>query len=335
MRHMIMHRIPAFVFATMLTAALPAHGATLRTLTTLSAPTVRLSDLFDDAGPNAALVLGPGPVPGARIVVEAPQLAAIARQFGVDWHPASSADHAVLDRPGRPLAREDVIAALRAALTGAGAPADADIQLPGFTAPLVAPEAHPQTVVEQLAYDADSGRFTGMLEVVGKGMPSVAMRLAGSLTAMIEVPVPFHNLPAGSVIDPDDLHIARVRADLAKGEVLASAAQAVGLAAKHELNAGQPVPLSALVRPMAVHGGAPVAMELQEAGINLIAEGQALGSGSIGERIRVLNPSSHAVVEADVIGPGRVRVTPGSLPLEQPGGRAVQVSSAGEGVIIQ
>ena len=72
-------------------------AATLRTMTSLHAPTVRLSDLFDDAGDKANLVLGPGPAAGARIVVEAPQLAAIARQFGVDWRPASSADRAVLD----------------------------------------------------------------------------------------------------------------------------------------------------------------------------------------------------------------------------------------------
>ena len=54
-------------------------------------------------GPKPTRVLGPGPAPGGRIVVEAAQLAAIARQFGVDWRPASPADRAVLDRPGRML----------------------------------------------------------------------------------------------------------------------------------------------------------------------------------------------------------------------------------------
>ena len=36
--------------------------------------------------------------------------------------------------------------------------------------------------------------------------------------------------------------------------------------------------------------------------------------GAIGERIRVLNPTSHAVVEAEVIGPDRVRVAPSAVP---------------------
>jgi hypothetical protein len=57
-----------------------ADAATLRTMTTLHAPVVRLSDLFDDAGAGADRVLGPGPGAGGRIVVEAAQLGAIARR---------------------------------------------------------------------------------------------------------------------------------------------------------------------------------------------------------------------------------------------------------------
>jgi len=83
----------------------PAPAATLRTMTTLSAPVVLMSDLFDEAGAAASRVLGPAPPPGEHIVVEAPQLAAIARQFGVDWRPSSPADRAVLDRPGKLLPR--------------------------------------------------------------------------------------------------------------------------------------------------------------------------------------------------------------------------------------
>src|ERR1700746_2757529 len=106
-----MIRLPFATLAICLVGA-TAQSATLRTVTTLHAPTVRLSDLFEDAGANADRVLGPGPGAGGRIVVEAAQLGAIARQFGVDWRPASSADRAVLDRAGRPLGRVGVLEAL-------------------------------------------------------------------------------------------------------------------------------------------------------------------------------------------------------------------------------
>src|ERR1700686_3996520 len=102
----------------------PAQGASLKTVVTLQGPRVFLRDLFDDAGANAARVLGPGPGPGGRIVVEARQLKAIAIQYGVDWLPVSSADRAVLEWPGRPLKREEALAAVRSALVARGAAPD-------------------------------------------------------------------------------------------------------------------------------------------------------------------------------------------------------------------
>src|SRR6516164_5236498 len=144
-----MTRLPLALLALCL-GGVHAEAATLRTVTTLHAPVVRLSDLFDDAGANSDRVLGPGPGAGGRIVVEAAQLGAIARQFGVDWRPVSSADRAVLDRPGRPLRRDDVLDAVRSALIAGGASSDCDVELAGFTPPLVPLEADPRPVVSDL-----------------------------------------------------------------------------------------------------------------------------------------------------------------------------------------
>jgi flagellar basal body P-ring formation protein FlgA len=312
------------------TALAPAaNAATLRAMTTLDAPVVRISDLFDDAGPGAGRVLGSAPAPGNRIVVEAPQLAAIARQFGLDWRPASAGDRAVLDRPGQLLPREEVMAALRAALHDVGAPDDAEIDLPGFAAPMVAMEAHPRSMIEQLDYDGASGRFTALLSVTGEGMAMQRMRLSGTLQEMTELPVPVRRLKPGSVIQPDDLHMLRMRAGPARGDVARLPEQAVGLAVRRMAMPGQPLALGDLVRPAAVQKGAWVSMQLAAPGLTLVAQGQALQEGALGERIRVLNPSSRAVVEADIVAPGRVRVAPGSVPVPQPGAGRYNTAAAG------
>jgi flagella basal body P-ring formation protein FlgA len=319
-----MHRIlaPGLISATLL--ASPTFAASLRPLTTLAAPVVRLSDLFDDAGPDAARVLGTAPAPGSRIVVEAAQLAAIARQFGVDWRPSSPADRAVLDRPGKPLPREPVLAALREALTTAGAPADAEIDLPGFSTPLVPPETRPQLEIEEFAFDADTGRFNGTLAISAESMPLLRVHLGGSVQEMVEVPVPVRRLLMGSVIRSDDLQMMRVRANLVRGEVARSPAQAVGLAVRRQVMPGQPLLLSELGRLAAVQKGAHVAMQLQAPGLTLLAQGQALESGGIGDTIRVLNPTSRAVVEAEVVAADRVRVAPGTVPVEPTGAPPAQ-----------
>lgn len=286
----------------------------LRTVTTLHAPVVRLSDLFDDAGANADRVLGPGPGAGGRIVVEAAQLAAIARQFGVDWRPASSADRAVLDRPGRPLRRDDVLDAVRSALIAGGASADCDIELAGFTPPLVPDESEPRPLVSDLDYDANAGRFGAVLSVVGKGMEPVHMRVTGRVDDTVDLPVATTRLVTGSVLRTQDMHVARVHVGVLRGEVVHRVGDAIGMQVKRQIAAGQPLEVGALMRPALVQKGATVLMVLDSPGIALTAQGQAMEAGAIGERIRLLNPVSRAVVEAEVIGPGRVRVTPTGLP---------------------
>jgi flagella basal body P-ring formation protein FlgA len=315
------------LLAALLQAPPPALGATLRPTTTLTAGVVRLSDLFDDAGPDAARVLGPAPAPGERIVVEARQLAAIARQFGVDWRPASAGARIVLDRPGRPLDRAAVLAALRRALGDAGAPEDADIDLPGFAAPLVAEGAEPALAVEQLAYQEGAGHFTAQLIATGDGMPPLRLRIAGRLREMVTLPVPTRQLPAGSRLRPGDLRLARVPASLAQGDMLRDAAEAAGLVLRHAARPGQPLRRAELERPEAVSKGARVAMRVQAPGLLLLAQGEALQGGAIGARIPVLNPASRAVLEAEITGPGQVRVTAGSTPITPPGGGGGYYSS--------
>jgi flagella basal body P-ring formation protein FlgA len=309
-----MKRLPLALMA--LCAGL-AHGeaATLRPNTTLHASTVRLSDLFDGVDGKADRVLGPGPGAGGRIVVEAAQLGAIARQFGVDWRPASSADRAVLERLGRPLRRDDVMDAIRSALVATGASPDCDVDVAGFTPPLVPVEAEPRPVVSDLDYDAAAGRFSALLSVTGEGMELLHLRIDGRVDDTIEVPVAATRLLAGGVLRPEDVRMARVRTTMIRGEILRTAGDAVGMQTRRQISAGQPLFTNELTHPSIVVKGANVLMVLDSAGIALTAQGQAMESGAIGERIRVLNPSSHAVVEAEVIGPDRVRVAPSAAPM--------------------
>ncbi len=256
------------------------------------------------------------PAPGERIVVEARQLAAIARMFGVAWQPVSPGDTAVLERPGRALPREAILAALRPALAGAGAPAaDLDVALPGFTAPMVPAKAHPEVSVEQLDYDAATGRFSASVLVTADGMRPLRLPLSGHAEAMLRLCVPAQHLPAGSVVREVDLVTVRVRADALRGEVAHDAAQLVGMTLRHAAPAGQPVPLGDLERPGTIEKGTPVLLQVQLGGLSATTQVVALATGAPGERIPVLNPLSHMIVQGEVLASGVVAVTPASLPV--------------------
>lgn len=311
---------PILLSAALLAATLPAHAATLRPMTILHASTVRLSDLFDGAGHDAGRVLGPGPAPGQRIVVEARQLAAIAREFAVDWRPDSPGERAVLTRPGRPLGRAKTVAALTAALASAGAPADAEIDIAAFDPPMVPADGTVAATVTQLDYDAASGRFTAQLGLAGGGMDGTAWRVSGRAEPMVAVAVAATRLLPGTILSAADLRLARVPAARVPAGAARTIADAVGRQLRIQAAPGTPLPLSDLVQPKLVQRDGRVLMVAEAPGLSLTATGRALESGSAGEHIRVLNPASKAVVDAVVIGEGRVRIDPTAPPLTPAGG---------------
>jgi flagella basal body P-ring formation protein FlgA len=296
-------------------AADPASGAVLRRMTTLQGPQVYLRDLFEDAGANADRVLGPGPGPGGRIVVESRQLKAIARQFEVDWQPASGNDRAMLEWPGRPMKREDALAAVRTALVAQGAAPDCDVEIPGFNPPIVPLLGEFKPVVTRLDYDRDMGRFVAFLTVTGDGTEPISVRVSGEVSDVVEIPVTVIRLSAGAIAGPDDVRMARVHVASVHGEVAREMTNVVGMQLKQQIPAGVPIPVAELTQPTQVTRGEPVRLQLQVGGLSLSGQGTALESGAIGEQIRVRNISSQAVLEAEVLAPGVVRVVPGSAPI--------------------
>jgi flagella basal body P-ring formation protein FlgA len=293
----------------------PADAASLRPVTTLQGPHVYLRDLFDDAGVNAGRLLGPGPGPGGRIVVEARQLKAIAIQYDVDWRPISGADRAVLEWPGRPLKREEAVEAVRAVVVARGAAPDCDVEIPGFNPPIIPLTGTSPPSITQLDYDPDQGRFAATLSVTGDGFDVIAMRIAGQISDVVILPVPVTRIAAGAIPGRDDVRMARIHTALVHAEVARDPAMIIGMQVRRQLPAGAPIALADLMLPTQINRGDPIRLQLQVGALWLTGQGVALESGASGERIRVRNISSQAVLEAEVAGPGVVRVVPGTAPI--------------------
>jgi flagella basal body P-ring formation protein FlgA len=305
-------RILVFAFAVV--ASFQAHAATLRNMTTLHGPTVYLRDLFDDAGTNAGRILGPGPGPGGRIIVGAAQLNAIALEYDVAWRSVSRADRAVLEWPGRPLQKEDAIEAMRSAIAAGNTDDDTDIDLPGFTPPIVPMDVTPVSTVSQLDYDTGTGRFTAVLTVTADGMNPIDSVISGRVQKMVEEPVAVTQLLPETVLGRHDVRVARVPMASSQSGFVQSVDQIVGMQLRRPVSAGQPLSLANLTPPALVRRGSTVQIELLSAGLSVTGQVVAIDAGADGERIRVQNITSHAFLFAQVVGPGQVRVTPDAPP---------------------
>jgi flagella basal body P-ring formation protein FlgA len=285
-----------------------AESPTLRPFVTLEEAVVRLEDLFEGLGERGATPLGPAPAPGQRLVVEGPQLLAIARRNGIDWNPSGGAERVVLDRPGRALGREEVLDALREALRPRGLEEDAELELQAFHPPLVPPAAFPQIMVEQLTYDAHTQRFAAGLAITAEGMAAQRIRLAGRAVTTLPVVLAVRRMAVGDVVRSQDVRLVRMPANRMRPGAAESLDQAVGQALRRPAAAGQPLMVASLAEPLVVERGSTVTMQYETPGLTVTATGRAMEGAARGAVLPVMNLSSRIVVEARAIGPGRVRV---------------------------
>ena len=187
--------------------------AAARPLVVVEDATLRLGDVFAGAGPNAGLAIGASPLPGRRLVLEMPQLAALARAHGLVWRPLSPRERVVVERPGRAVPREEIEAALQADLVRLGMEPTAELELGPLLPPMVPPAAIVQVTTEGISFDPASGRFAATLVVMADGMATLRQRLGGHAAPTLPALIATRRLPIGHIVGPGDLREVRLRAE--------------------------------------------------------------------------------------------------------------------------
>ena len=292
-----------------------ASNASLRTSISVRGQMVRLSDLFAGLQPEQDCDIGPSPEPGKRIVIPPSQLAAIASEFGVDWQPGISYQSATLERLGRVVSREEVLAVLRPALVGDGADSASDFSLSAFTSPILPVDNAAPPQIQALDFDPRSGRFSAVLLFLSPGSDGTTLRVVGRAEQRMDVVTVTHALPAGTLLLPGDLQVVRMGWGSLRGAPVVGTAEARGMALSRPVAGGMPLLRDMLVRPMLIERGRPVVLRLQSAGLQLTAAGTALEAGAAGDRIHVVNSLSHAILVGQITGAANVQIDPGTAPV--------------------
>ena len=131
--------------------------------------------------------------------------------------------------------------------------------------------------------------------------------LALPLPALADVLVTARTLRAGTQITANDLSV--IRGNPPDGTAR-TPAEVVGMEARVTLYAGRPIPLGSLSEPALVERNQLVSLVFSHAGLEIRADGRALGRGGAGETIRIMNLASRSTVSGRVAGPGIVEVHP-------------------------
>ena len=283
-----------------------AQTVAVRSHTLVEDQVIRIADIFEGSS-RGDVVVGAAPNPGQRVVIEASQLAGIARRFNVEWRPMSGSERSVIERPGQALSREAAIEVVRAELLGLGLPADAELELAAYSPPILPLNALPRLSAEGGSYENASNRFAATLIVMADGMPSIRMRVTGRAIATAPAIVATRRLAVGEVVGPQDAKLVQLRAERVRP----------GTAQRLEDVVGTELPFmgSDLMVPHIIAKNEVVMMVVEGPGLSLTTQGRAMEAAPRGGRLSVMNLSSRNVVEAEAIGPGRVKVRLGGSPL--------------------
>jgi flagellar basal body P-ring formation protein FlgA len=305
---------------------------TLRREATITGDLVRIGDLIENAGTAAGAAIFRAPDLGETGAVEALRVVDAARPYGLIGIDTQGLTEVVVIRPGRIIAIRDIEAAIAHAIAaryGLGDARNLAFTFDREARPIhVEQNAAAELQATRIVFERATGRFDLTFEIPGSmQMRGTTLRYIGSVVETRNVAVLIHALARGDVLKKTDVAVERrPRAGLAD-DTAEDTDDLVGLAARQQLHAGQPLRTADLVKPQLVLRGDPVTITYEVPGVILTIRGKALESGAEGDLISVVNGQSKRPLQATVTGPGRVTI--GTTRIEQAAASSIPSESRG------
>lgn len=302
-----------------------AGAATLKAQSRIDGDRIRLGDLFDGLGDEAANIVAPAPAPGGQAAFDAPSLARIAGAFHLDWSPTSREQRLIVQRSSADIDAAQVAQLLRDALKKSGAPAGLEITIDNRALMVRLPSDSSGAVsIGNLQYDSARGRVSADLLAPGANGGMQRIPVTARAVDLVEVPVLAHPLRAGDPITDADISWSKVPRERLPANAVTDVAALVGQSARRALPSQQALRGSDVRDAILVAKGETVTILLQTPLLTASAHGRALSDGSEGETIRVVNVASNRIIDARVAGPNLVTVSTAQSVAPLPAHGAIQ-----------
>jgi flagella basal body P-ring formation protein FlgA len=191
--------------------------------------------------------------------------------------------------------------------SAAGRRWDLRLTTPGFPLPNHA-RGDAELRIETFRLDPRTSRFEAGLRVSLAGGESTLIALQGRAEEQVEVPVLARAVRRGHRIGEDDLAEAWLAVAQVDDSTLIEAEALIGQEAARRLAAGRAVRAGDVRAPRLVGKDEPVTLVFRRGGLDLVTSGVSLDTGTLGDAVRVVNPSSQRPLHGIVVGPRRVQV---------------------------
>jgi flagella basal body P-ring formation protein FlgA len=318
---MIRMMIHAIAVALVVAAAAPAAAEdtasapmpTLKRTVTVSDDLVRIGDMVDNAGDTADTPIFRSPDAGTTGSVTLQQVIDAVRPYHLHQLDTQGITAVAVTRTGRTIDAAEIeaqIARTFAGRYGFGEAKNLRVTLDGIMQPITV-DASSTTDLTLIGASLDprSGRFDISFEVPGnRAIRRLPLRLTGSVVETVATAVFARALARGEVVKAADVTIERRPKAEVTGEPIATVDDAVGLAVRQQMRAGQVLARGQLMKPELVHRDDSITLVYEVPGILLTTRGKALEAGAMGDTISVTNLETKRTVQGTVTGPSRVTI---------------------------
>lgn len=283
--------------------------STLREHVVVDDNVIRLDDLFTNVTERAEAPVAYAPQAGKRAVLDARWLYRVARAYNVDWRPLSSKVTSIVERASISVSLSEIKTEILFALAEYNIGEDMDVEFSTRFQELHLPAGSVPTInIENVNYQDRTGRFTAMVSAGEGAHTTDKLRLTGRAYRVAEVPVLANRVLRGDIIKSTDVKWVRMRADRVQADILLHMDDLIGMTPKRGIRAGAAIRVTDVQRPQLVKKNDLVTIVHHVPNMILTAQGKALQNGADGDIIQIKNAQSTQVIEAEIIGPGRVAV---------------------------
>jgi flagella basal body P-ring formation protein FlgA len=284
----------------------------LRANVSVAGDLVRIGDVIDNAGSSGKIAIYRAPELGTTGTLPTAQLLSALRAhqvIGVDTRDLREISVTRLARTLLPREIELAVLSVLEHRYGFGDAANlsltfdrdlGDIKLEAANSGALQPAS--------VRYEPRGNRFDVTLEIANDNIATpTRLRFTGTVIETVEAAVLARGVERNEVIKSSDVVIER-RPKAEVGSDAASRDRAVGMQARRQLRAGQPLKVADLAKPDLVQRDQSVTLIYDTPGLYLTVRGKAQESGTEGDVVNVLNLQSKRAVQGIVTGRGQVSI---------------------------
>lgn len=330
----ILRAVLAFLtFAVLGALAIPAmaqaEGLRLRGDVTARGDILTLADLVEGVPERlAARPLFRAPTLGATGTIQTRRILDAAAALGLTNLETGGRLQIAVQRAARRLGPPEIEAALKRGLeTSYGLdPRSVTIRFDGDGPTLLAPvDLEGQAAALDVTYDLRSRRVAGLVSL---GERQASLRVSGVVVELREVAVLTRTLNRGEPVKEGDVVAERRPRETVASDAQGSATAVIGEVAQNTLTAGTVLRMTDTAPPELVARGENVTIVYETPNVSLSMRGLSNDSGRMGAVVNVVNVASKKILQATVIGPGRVSVSPSPAAQQAAGAAPVQATAS-------